>query len=162
MHAPPSLSWTDHAAGALDRASYRSGGARNAVVDLLGEQDCCLTAQEIFDALRDRGRTVGIASVYRILELLSSMALVQRIDVGGGAARYEPLHPSGHHHHHLLCDECGRVIAFEDRGLETAIDDLGERLGCAVDSHDVLLHGACADCTTPRETKRSRRAAARA
>lgn len=155
-------SWTDHAAATLDRAGHRSGGARNAIVDLLGEQDCCLTAQEIFDALRDQGRTVGIASVYRVLELLSSMALVQRIDVGGGAARYEPLHPSGHHHHHLVCDECGRVIAFEDRGLETAIDDLGERLRCAVDSHDVLLRGSCAECTAVEATMRSRRVAARA
>ena len=131
------------------------------MVELLGEQDCCLTAQEIFDVLRGRGRAVGIASVYRALELLASMALVQRIDVGGAAARYERLDPSGHHHHHLVCEECGQVIAFEDRGLELAIDDLGERLGCAVDSHDVLLRGACTDCTTSPAATRHRRSAAR-
>ena len=143
--APPA--WTDHAAATLEHAGHRSGSARQAVVELLGEQDCCLTAQEIFDALRDRDRAVGIASVYRVLELLSSLALVQRIDVNDSAARYEPLHPSGHHHHHLVCDGCGQVIAFEDRGLEEAIESLSEQLGCAVDSHDVLLHGSCADCT---------------
>lgn len=144
----PADIWRTYALAALTRAGHRSGGARNAVVELLGEQDCCLSAQEIFDALRERERTVGIASVYRVLELLSNLDLVQRIDVGEGPARYEPRDPSGHHHHHLLCDRCGCVIAFEDSDLETAIDELSERLGCDVVHHDVLLHGMCAACTT--------------
>lgn len=134
----------------MSRAGYRSGGARTAVVDLLAEQDCCLTAQEIFDELRDGRRTVGIASVYRVLDLLSDMGLVQRIDIGGGPARYEPLYPSGEHHHHLVCDDCGKVVAFEDDGLEKAIEQLGGRLGYSVDGHDVVLHGACGDCGESR------------
>jgi Fur family ferric uptake transcriptional regulator len=139
--------WSSYAQAALGRAGHRSGGARNAVVQLLGEQDCCLSAQEIFDALRQRKRSVGLASVYRVLELLLSLELVQRVDVGDGVARYEALDPSGHHHHHLLCDRCGRVMAFEDAGLESAIDELSTRLGSEVVRHDVLLHGKCPDCT---------------
>ena len=84
------------------------------MIDLLAGQDCCLTAQEIFDRLRASGRRVGIASVYRVLELLSSEGLVQRIDLGSGISRYEPIHSGGDHHHHLVCDSCGRVEAFED------------------------------------------------
>ncbi len=149
--------WSTHTLSRMRRAGYRSGGARTAVVSLLAEQDCCLTAQEIFDELRDSQRTVGIASVYRVLDLLSDMGLVQRIDIGGEPARYEPLYPSGEHHHHLVCDGCGRVVAFEDDGLERAIDELGERLGYSVDGHDVVLHGACGDCG---ESRLGRRAAA--
>ena len=152
--------WGAHALEEMRGAGYRSGGARTAVVDLLAEQDCCLTAQEIFDELRAGRRAVGIASVYRVLDLLSDRGLVQRIDVGGGPARYEPAYPSGEHHHHLVCDDCGKVLSFEDDRLESAIEDLGERLGYSVDGHDVVLHGACGDCEEPRAHRRASRASA--
>jgi Fur family ferric uptake transcriptional regulator len=138
--------WGDYALGELRRAGHRSGGARTAVVELLSTQDCCLSAQEIFDSLRAEGRHVGIASVYRALDLLSGMKLVQRLEMGEGIARYEPVHAGGEHHHHLVCEHCGRVQAFEDDALEDALEQLGERLGFEVAGHDVVLRGACSDC----------------
>jgi Fur family ferric uptake transcriptional regulator len=138
--------WTETTLGTLRAAGYRGGGARRTVVELLGRQDCCLTAQEIFDRLRDEGRTIGIASVYRVLDLLGEQGLVRRVDVGAGTARYEPVLPSGEHHHHLVCDDCGKVEAFEDPGLEQAIHRLEGRTGYSVAAHDVVLRGACGDC----------------
>jgi Fur family transcriptional regulator, ferric uptake regulator len=138
--------WATTTLLALQRKGMRNGGARRAVIDLLGEQDCCLTAQEIFDRLRSSGRQVGIASIYRVLELLSSEGLVQRIELGAGISRFEPIHSGGDHHHHLVCDACGKVEAFEDPQLENAIHRLEESSGYAVAGHDVVLHGACGDC----------------
>jgi Fur family ferric uptake transcriptional regulator len=138
--------WQEHTVAAIRRAGYRAGGARTAVVELLGRQDCCLSAQEIFDALRADTRSVGMASVYRVLEQLSSMELVQRIEIGDGITRYEPAHPGGEHHHHLICTGCSRVLAFEDPPLEQALDGLSDRLGQQVAMHDVVLRGVCADC----------------
>ena len=77
-------------------------------------QDCCASAQEIHDSLRSEGRSVGIASVYRVLEVLSELRLVQRVDVGDGIARFEPALPDGDHHHHVVCDDCGKVEPFSD------------------------------------------------
>jgi Fur family transcriptional regulator, ferric uptake regulator len=139
--------WATDTTEALDRAGYRSGGARRAVIELLGRQDCCLTAQEIFDGLRTEGRTVGIASVYRVLDLLGDRGFVQRIDVGAGMARFEPVHSSGEHHHHLVCEDCGKVEAFADEGLERALQKVAGRTGYSVAGHDVVLRGACADCS---------------
>ena len=144
--ATRTVDWTAHTLESLRRAGYRAGGARAAVVEQLAAQECCLTAQEIFDQLRDRGRAVGIASVYRVLEVLLDLGLVQRIDVGDGAARFEPAYPSGEHHHHLLCSDCGDVVAFEDAALERAIVKLGARLDANIDGHDVVLHGTCSAC----------------
>lgn len=138
--------WLEHTLAELKRAGHKTGGARTAVVSLLAGQQCCLSAQEIFDALRSEGRRVGIASVYRVLDVLSGLQLVQRIDVGDGVARYEPAHPDGEHHHHLVCDDCGRVVAFEDERLEQALEGLSKRLGHEVAAHDVVLRGECADC----------------
>ena len=139
--------WVEHTAEVLRDAGYRSGEARAAVIEVLGEQECCVDAQAIFDRVRERGRRrVGIASVYRTLDLLSELGLVQRLDVGGGGAHFEPVRPDGEHHHHVVCDDCGRVSAFADPGLEQALDALARRLDFRVGAHEVVLRGACGDC----------------
>ena len=137
--------WAEHARDELRRAGHRSGGARTAVLDVIAGQDCCLTAQEIFDDLRAAGRDAGIASVYRALELLTRMGLVRRVELAEAAA-YEPALPGGEHHHHVVCDRCGKVSPFEDEALERAIDRLTGRLEYDVGGHDVVLRGACRDC----------------
>lgn len=142
---PNVSNWSSEALAALE-ARGRSGGARRAVVDLLGRQDCCLTAQQIFDRLRAEGRRVGIATVYRVLEQLSERGLLQRVDVGEGTARYEAALATGEHHHHLVCDECGKVEAFADDELEAVIHNVERRTGYSVAAHDVVLRGACRDC----------------
>jgi Fur family ferric uptake transcriptional regulator len=140
------MAWSEQALQALEGRGRRSGGARRAVVELLGDEGCCLTAQEIFDRLRSGGRKVGIATVYRVLEQLSDRRLVQRIDVGSGIARYEAAHPGGEHHHHLVCDDCGKVEAFADEELEAVIHVVERRTGYSIAGHDVVLRGACRDC----------------
>ncbi len=138
--------WTDHALTTLERQGHRTGAARRTVVEMLGRQRCCLSAKEITERLRDEGREVGLASVYRALELLDDLKLVQRLDAGEGVVRYEPLRESGEHHHHIVCDSCGTVEPFEDPSLESAIAQLAERTEFAVAAHDVTLRGECPDC----------------
>jgi Fur family ferric uptake transcriptional regulator len=142
---PDSAAWAAHARRALARAGHRAGGARGEVLDLLARQDCCLTAQEIHERLRDAGRGVGLASVYRALDVLAGLRLVHRLDVDGTAS-YEPADPSGDHHHHAICDRCGKKDAFADPELERLIHGVGERLGYDVGAHDIVLRGACPEC----------------
>ena len=134
--------WTDHALDALAEAGYRSGGARRKVVEQFGEQDCAITALER-DGRLDR---VGRASIYRAIEQLEDLGLIQRIDVGGESAAYEKVDPRGHHHHHLVCNRCGRVIPFEDEDLETAIHAISVRDDFRIESHDITLRGICRSC----------------
>ncbi len=138
--------WAEATLAALLAKGLHQGGARRAVVEMLGEQDCCLTAQEVLDQLRASGRSVSIASIYRILDLLTNEGFVQRIELGSGMSRYEPVQPGGEHHHHLVCDTCGTVEAFEDRALERALARVEQSSGYAVALHDVVLHGSCRDC----------------
>src|SRR5438105_13149354 len=89
--------WAETTTEALRSRGHRSGAARSAVIELLGRQHCCLTAQEIFDQLRGEGRRVGIASVYRALDQLTRDGFVQRIDIGADTSRFEPVHTGGEH-----------------------------------------------------------------
>ena len=120
------------------------------MVETLARQRCCMSAQEICDASAKRGGRVGIASVYRALELLEGEGLVQRVEVGQGGARYEPVVPGGEHHHHAVCERCGRLTPFEDPALERAIHRLGSRLGHEIRAHDVLIKGECGRCMRAR------------
>jgi Fur family transcriptional regulator, ferric uptake regulator len=140
------MSWADFARGALRSSGARSGAAREAVIDQLAVQRCCLSAQEVFDALRAEGRTVGIASVYRALDQLADLGLVHRIDLGEGLTRFEPAHPGGEHHHHLVCGTCGKVDTFDDPALEQAISAVAGSHGYELGEHDVVLRGDCSDC----------------
>lgn len=146
-------SWVEHTAEALRRAGHRSSAPRMAVVETLGSHDCVLTAGEIADRLRSEGRDVGVATVYRALELLEGLGLLHRLETGEGPTRYEPAHPTGEHHHHLVCDLCGRVAAFEDQGVERSLARLARRLEFRVESHDVVLRGRCVACATAVESR---------
>ena len=72
---------------------------------------------------------------------------MKRVDAGDGVARFEPARPDGDHHHHLVCRDCGKVEAFSDSRLERAIDRVAGGLGYSVEEHEVVLLGACGDCS---------------
>ena len=141
--------WLDVTEERLREAGHRASAPRSSIIEVISRQECCLTAREIAERVRDDGREVGTATVYRALELLHALGAVQRLDTGDGFARYEPAEPSGEHHHHVLCDGCGGVFAFKDRALERAIHDLSERLVFDIAAHDVVLRGSCGSCTRP-------------
>jgi Fur family ferric uptake transcriptional regulator len=140
--------WAEHALGLLGEAGYRRGGARNAVVEALAHHDCAVTALELEEELRRRKIRVGRASVYRALDLLEELGLVQRFEAARGIASYERVDPSGHHHHHLICSRCGRMEPFEDRGLERAIGAVSEQVPFEIAEHDVVLRGLCERCAS--------------
>ena len=143
--AKPS-SWARDAEAALAAAGHRRGGARTAIIELLGEQDCALSAVEIQEALQSRGREASRASIYRVMEELERIGLVDRVEVGHGTSRFEPARGAAEHHHHIVCDRCGRLEPFSDPGLERAIERVSERLEVQVSEHEIVLRGACSSC----------------
>jgi Fur family transcriptional regulator, ferric uptake regulator len=136
------VDWAAHALQRLDEAGFRSGGSRRQVVELLGSEHCALTALEIDKRLE----SVGRATVYRTLEQLEGLHLVQRVEIGGDAAGYERLDPD-EHHHHLVCEDCGRLAPFASQALEEAIAAVSRSSEFAVAAHDVVLRGTCASCS---------------
>jgi Fur family transcriptional regulator, ferric uptake regulator len=138
--------WIERAEGELAAAGHKRGDARRAVLELLDAQRCALTAVEIEDALRVAKRRVSRASVYRILEELERLRLVQRVETGQTMVRYERVCDHEEHHHHLVCDCCGLVMPFADEALEQAISSLSARVPLTVSEHEIVLRGECRDC----------------
>jgi Fur family ferric uptake transcriptional regulator len=138
--------WTEHTLEVLAEAGHRASAPRQEVIEAVASLGCSVTAREVSDLLRERGSGVGLASIYRALDLLERLGLIKRFDVGEGIARYEPAHPGGEHHHHVVCDTCGKVEQFEDSALERVIHRLSDKVSFEVAAHDVTLHGECPDC----------------
>jgi Fur family transcriptional regulator, ferric uptake regulator len=139
-------SWEERALDALQSAGYRRGGARTAVIEALARHDCAVTALDLEEELRGREAGVGRASVYRALEQLEQLGLVQRIEVCRGTAGFERIDPTGHHHHHAICRDCGRMVPFEDKSLEKALAEVAGAMPFDVTEHDVVLRGRCDRC----------------
>ncbi len=147
-------SWVAHAQQVLAQTKHHTGAARKALLELLDTQACALSATEIEDTLREQQRPIARASIYRILDELERLHLVQKLQVGQAKARYEPVRTGHGHHHHLVCDNCGTIAPFTDPELETAIRKLSRRIPMRVAEHEIVLHGACQDCSalTPSDS----------
>jgi Fur family transcriptional regulator, ferric uptake regulator len=142
-----STAWIERAEATLSAAGHKRGGARRALLELLEAQRCALTAVEIEDALREAERRVSRASIYRILDELEQLRLVQRVETGQAMVRYERVCAQDEHHHHLVCDGCGLVMPFSDEALEQAISSLSRRVPLTVSEHEIVLRGSCSDCS---------------
>jgi len=139
-------SWAIRAQQVLAENGHHSGQARRALLQLLDSQRCALSAIELEDALRSSKRPVARASIYRILDELERLRLVQKVQVGQEMARYEPVRDGEGHHHHLVCENCGTVTPFTDQGIEEAIRKLSRRVPMRVAEHEIVLRGDCQVC----------------
>jgi Fur family transcriptional regulator, ferric uptake regulator len=79
-------------------------------------------------------------------EQLGRDGYLQRIELGSGTTRFEPIRADGEHHHHVVCDECGKVEAFADSKLERALHEVEGKTGYTMSGHDVVLRGVCETC----------------
>lgn len=122
---------------------------RKIILEVLASQpDEHLTAEEIYEMVKIKYPDIGLATVYRTIQLFSDLKLIERLNLDDGYVRYEIGRTnSKHHHHHLICLECGRVLSFEDDLLDNLEEQINEALGFRVENHEVKLYGYCKNCT---------------
>lgn len=108
-----------------------------------------LTAEEIYELVRAQYPEIGLATVYRTVQVLVDLHVIDKVSFDDGYARYE-LDAVGedkrHHHHHAICQKCGAVISFEDDLLDALEQALYDSHGFTVTDHEVKLYGYCRDC----------------
>ena len=111
-----------------------------------------LTAEDIYGLARERVPEIGLATIYRTLQVLVELQVIDKISFDDGFARYELRQAAGeeglsrHHHHHAICSRCGAVYSFEEDLLDNLEESLLERLGFLVLDHEVKLFGYCKSC----------------
>ena len=113
-----------------------------------------LTAEEIYERVKVGNPDIGLATVYRTVQLLLELELIERINLDDGFVRYEIGDTQGrehHRHHHLICLRCGGVTAFQKDMLEALETGVQAALGFRVTDHEVKLYGICRNCSEKEE-----------
>jgi Fur family ferric uptake transcriptional regulator len=129
---------------ALETAGFRLTEPRRALSALVAEQAGHFTAAELIAETRARRLGVGRATVFRTLEALERLKIVERIDLPSGEHAYVGCERA--HHHHVVCSRCGRTSEIRDAGLLALVREVADRTGYRVDDHRLELFGLCPDC----------------
>ncbi|MCZ2860988.1 Fur family transcriptional regulator [Blastococcus sp. VKM Ac-2987] len=123
----------------------RTTRQRSALVALLDELDGFRSAQDLHALLRQRGESVGLATVYRALQALVDDGQLDILRGNDGEASYRRCSPV--HHHHLVCRSCGRTVEVADPPVERWAARIATEHGFADVQHQVEVFGTCAACT---------------
>ena len=117
-----------------------------------------MTAEDIYELVAEDYPEIGLATVYRTLQLLWDMQLVDRISLDDGCVRYEIGHlledETKHNHHHLICRSCGRVIPFDADLLDDLEHHIEETAGFRVMDHELKFYGLCRECVKKEKSSR--------
>jgi Fur family transcriptional regulator, ferric uptake regulator len=128
----------------LQENGYRLTEARRAVVETVHKSTRALTPVEVFDLARKKYHGLGLVSVYRTLEKLEELNLVQRVHQPQGCQAF--IAESSGHEHLLLCQNCGQVTFFEGDDLDTLINTISNKTGYLIREHWLQLFGLCQAC----------------
>jgi Fur family ferric uptake transcriptional regulator len=138
----------------LESSGYRMTAARRAVADLIAGRDGAFETADLIADSERRGLGVARATVFRTLELMVALGVVERLDPPSGAHSYVRCE-STRHHHHLVCTRCRRSVDLEDIGMSAIVLEAERRTGYCVDRHRVELWGLCPACQKAVESERS-------
>lgn len=138
---------------------YGSPGTRltkgcRKVLEVLERTTELTTAQDIHGQLRGGDfKAPGLTTVYRSLESLVSLGLVQAVDFGDGERRYELITP-GEHHHHLVCDHCRASVHLDQCLVEDLDQAVKAKYGFQIRAHILEIFGLCSQCQKKPTTVR--------
>ncbi len=130
----------------LHENGYRITKARGAVVEAVEKSTRALTPVEVYDMARKKYRALGLVTVYRTLEKLEELHLIQRVHQSVGCQAF--ISAGEGHQHLLLCQNCGRAAFFEGDDLDTLTRSIAAKTGYQINEHWLQLFGLCANCRT--------------
>ncbi len=128
----------------LQENGYRLTDARRAVVEIIAASQHALTPVEVYDAAREQYPALGLVTVYRTLEKLEELGLIQRVHQPQGCQAF--ITAGQGHQHLLLCSKCGRTTLFEGDDLGRFIKSVSRKTGYQINEHWLQLFGLCEDC----------------
>ena len=120
---------------------------RRSVLDTIIENEGKhLSAEEIYDLVKAKCPEIGLATVYRTMQMFDEVGLVYKHNFDDGRSRYELNHNEDHQHHHLVCINCNRVIEVEEDLLEQLENEVEKKYNFSITNHNVKFFGYCENC----------------
>ena len=137
----------------LQNEGYKYTNQREEVLKiLLNNKDSHLSCDEVHGIVSQERMDVGIATIYRTLQLFEKLGIVYKINFDDGVSRYELNFGTGdHHHHHLICENCGSVTEVKLDLLESLEEEIEKEEGFTIQDHNVKFYGICKSCKDKKE-----------
>ncbi len=133
----------------LKRAGLKVTLSRMKILELLENSDKRhMSAEDIYKALMDVGKEIGLATIYRVLTQFEAAGLVIRHHFESGQAVFEL--ERGHHHDHLICVKCGKIVEFVDQSIEAKQEQIAEENGFKISDHSLIIYGVCSKENCPQ------------
>lgn len=139
---------TDKLKEQLKGQGYKLTPQRRAVLDVvIDNEGKHLSTEEIYDIVKKGCPEIGLATVYRTLQLLEKMGVICRMNFDDGCNRYELVHKDeDHQHHHLVCLKCGSVEEVEGDLLDDLERKIEDKYDFNITNHSVKFFGYCSKC----------------
>jgi len=128
----------------LKRNGYKLTPQRRAVIGAIASSPDHLTPAALYQKVRPEYPTIGLVTIYRTLEILTSLELICELHAGGSCRSYTTA--TAGHHHHLICADCGEVIDFSGHYLSELEEKLGRETGFEIEGHLLEFTGRCRSC----------------
>jgi len=134
---------------ALRERGYKLTEPRLAILDYLARHDGHPAIQEIYEGIRKKHPGIGMATVYRTLDLFTALGLVRVLTLESSRLHYEINWPHAHHHH-LICTACGRVIEFSNCNFQQLAAEIEKAAQFTIEEHTIKAYGKCSQCDRSR------------
>jgi Fur family ferric uptake transcriptional regulator len=130
----------------LAKKKLKFTSQRALIFDVFWQVKEHISSEELYGLVKKKDPSIGQATVYRTLKLLSDSKIAKEVDFGDGVTRYEPYYGQSHHDH-LICEECGKSIEVVDQRIEQLQEELAAKHGFILSSHSMYLYGKCRNCS---------------
>jgi len=132
----------------LKEKGFKLTPQRRAILDIILETEGKhLSAEEIYDLVKVKCPDIGLATVYRTMQMFEEVGLVYKHNFDEVRSRYEINHHNEYHqHHHLICVGCSKVIEVEEDLLEQLESGIEKKYNFKISNHNVKFFGYCEKC----------------
>lgn len=132
----------------LRKEGYKLTTQRRAILKvIIDNHDEHLSSDEVFNIVRKDYPELGIATVYRTLQLFEKLNIVYKLNFDDGCSRYEINSGTDHHHHHhLICLDCGKVAEVKLDLLDSLEHEIESEEQFTIVDHNVKFYGYCSKC----------------
>ena len=139
----------------LKENGYKLTTQRRVILDVVNENTGKhLSSEDIFDSVKDKYPEIGLATVYRTLQLLEEVGIISKINFDDGCNRYELANPGKQHsHHHLICMSCDKVIEVQEDLLDSIEKEISEKNNFIIMDHNLKFYGYCSECKNKNKNK---------
>jgi len=131
----------------LKEKGFKLTPQRKSIIDVIvANQGKHLSAEEIYELVKSTNPNIGLATIYRTMQLLDDIGVIYKNDFDDGRSRYELYQDEDHQHHHLICIKCGKVVEVEEDLLEQLEYEVEKKYNFYIINHNLKFLGYCNQC----------------